>query len=371
MPKDGDSSHKFESGVEGNLKNHREQTKVITIGDRKIGGGNPILIQSMTNTPTEDVEATKAQILRLERAGCEIIRCTVPTIEAAKAIPEIKRQIHIPLVADIHFDYRMAIAAIENGADKIRINPGNIGGKEKVAEVVAAARERGIPIRVGVNSGSLERGLVEKYHGVTAEGIVESALDKVGIIEDCGYDNLVISIKSSDVMMCVRAHEILAQKTNYPLHVGITESGTVTSGNIKSAIGLGLILNQGIGDTIRVSLTGDPVEEIKSAKLILRTLGLRKGGIEVVSCPTCGRTKIDLIGLAGQVEEMVQDIPMDIKVAVMGCAVNGPGEAKEADIGIAGGIGEGLLIRRGEIVKKVPEQELLNTLREELLHWNE
>lgn len=353
------------------MKNHREQTKVITIGDRKIGGGNPILIQSMTNTPTEDVEATTAQILRLEKAGCEIIRCTVPTIEAAKALSEIKSHIHIPLVADIHFDYKMAIAAMENGADKIRINPGNIGGKEKVTEVVAAARERGIPIRVGVNSGSLERGLVEKYHGVTAEGIVESALDKVGMIEDCGYDNLVISIKSSDVMMCVRAHEILAEKTSYPLHVGITESGTVTRGNIKSAIGLGLILNQGIGDTIRVSLTGDPVEEIKSAKLILRTLGLRKGGIEVVSCPTCGRTKIDLISLAGQVEEMVQDIPLDIKVAVMGCAVNGPGEAKEADIGIAGGIGEGLLIRRGEIVRKVPEQELLNTLREELLHWNE
>lgn len=353
------------------MKNHREQTKVITIGDRKIGGGNPILIQSMTNTPTEDVEATTAQILRLEKAGCEIIRCTVPTIDAAKAISEIKRQIHIPLVADIHFDYRMAIAAIENGADKIRINPGNIGGREKVSEVVAAAKERNIPIRVGVNSGSLERGLVEKYHGVTAEGIVESALDKVGIIEDCGYDNLVISIKSSDVMMCVKAHEILAKKTNYPLHVGITESGTVNSGNIKSAIGLGLILHQGIGDTIRVSLTGDPVEEIKSARLILRTLGLRRGGIEVVSCPTCGRTKIDLIGLAGQVEEMVQDIPLDIKVAVMGCAVNGPGEAKEADIGIAGGIGEGLLIKRGEIVKKVPEKELLNTLREELLHWNE
>lgn len=353
------------------MKNHREQTKVITIGDRKIGGGNPVLIQSMTNTPTEDVEATVAQILRLEKAGCEIIRCTVPTIEAAEALSEIKRRIHIPLVADIHFDYKMAIAAMENGADKIRINPGNIGGKDKVAEVVAAAKERGIPIRVGVNSGSLERGLVEKYHGVTAEGIVESALDKVSMIEDCGYDNIVISIKSSDVMMCVRAHEILAEKTKYPLHVGITESGTVTSGNIKSAIGLGLILNQGIGDTIRVSLTGDPVEEIKSAKLILRTLGLRKGGIEVVSCPTCGRTKIDLIGLAGQVEEMVQDIPLDIKVAVMGCAVNGPGEAKEADIGIAGGIGEGLLIKRGEIIKKVPEQELLNTLREELLHWNE
>lgn len=353
------------------MKTHREQTKVITIGDRKIGGGNPILIQSMTNTPTEDVEATTAQILRLEKAGCEIIRCTAPTEEAAKAISEIKKRIHIPLVADIHFDYRMAIAAMENGADKIRINPGNIGGREKVAEVVAAARERHIPIRVGVNSGSLERGLVEKYNGVTAEGIVESALDKVGMIEDCGYDNLVISIKSSDVMMCVRAHEILAEKTNYPLHVGITESGTVNSGNIKSAIGLGLILNQGIGDTIRVSLTGDPVEEIKSAKLILRTLGLRKGGIEVVSCPTCGRTKIDLIGLAGQVEEMVQNIPLDIKVAVMGCAVNGPGEAKEADIGIAGGIGEGLLIKRGEIVRKVPEAELLNTLREELLHWNE
>ncbi len=350
---------------------HREQTKVVNIGDKKIGGGNPLLIQSMTNTPTEDVEATVAQILRLEQAGCEIIRCTVPHMEAARALAEIKKQIHIPLVADIHFDYKMAIAAMENGADKIRINPGNIGGKDKVSAVVSAAKERNIPIRVGVNSGSLERELVEKYHGVTAEGIVESALDKVGIIEDCGYDNLVISIKSSDVMMCVKAHELLAAKTNYPLHVGITESGTVTSGNIKSAVGLGIILNQGIGDTIRVSLTGDPVEEIKSAKLILRTLGIRKGGIEVVSCPTCGRTKIDLIALAAQVEEMVQDIPLDIKVAVMGCAVNGPGEAKEADIGIAGGIGEGLLIKKGKIVRKVPEQELLDTLREELLHWNE
>lgn len=350
---------------------HREQTKVVTIGDRKIGGGNPILIQSMTNTPTEDVEAAVGQILRLEQAGCEIIRCTVPNLDAARALGEIKRRIHIPLVADIHFDYKMAIAAMENGADKIRINPGNIGGKEKLSAVVEAAKERHIPIRVGVNSGSLERGLVEKYHGVTAEGIVESALDKVGMIEDCGYDNLVISIKSSDVMMCVKAHELLAEKTAYPLHVGITESGTVTSGNIKSAVGLGIILNQGIGDTIRVSLTGDPVEEIRSAKLILRTLGLRKGGIEVVSCPTCGRTKIDLIGLANQVETMVQEFPLDIKVAVMGCAVNGPGEAKEADIGIAGGIGEGLLIKRGEIVKKVPEQELLHTLREELLHWNE
>ncbi len=350
---------------------YRDNTKVVKIGDRVIGGGNPILIQSMTNTRTEDVEATVAQILRLEQAGCEIIRCTVPTKEAAEAIREIKKQIHIPLVADIHFDYRMAIAAMENGADKIRINPGNIGSRDKVAAVVEVAKERNIPIRVGVNSGSLEKELVEKYHGVTAEGIVESALDKVHIIEELGYDNLVISIKSSDVMMCVKAHEVLAQKTNYPLHVGITESGTVQSGNIKSAIGLGIILNQGIGDTIRVSLTGDPVEEIKSAKLILRTLGLRKGGIEVVSCPTCGRTRIDLIGLANQVEAMVADIPLDIKVAVMGCAVNGPGEAKEADIGIAGGQGEGLLIKHGEIVKKVPEEQLLATLRDELLHWGD
>jgi (E)-4-hydroxy-3-methylbut-2-enyl-diphosphate synthase len=349
----------------------REQTKVVQIGDRKIGGGNPILIQSMTNVPTEDTDACVEQILRLEAAGCEIIRCTVPTKEAAESIARIKKRIHIPLVADIHFDYRMAIAAIENGADKIRINPGNIGSRDKVEAVVRVAKERNIPIRVGVNSGSLEKELVEKYGGVTAEGIVESALDKVHLIEEMDYDNLVISIKSSDVMMCVKAHQLLADQTSYPLHVGITESGTVTSGNIKSAIGLGLILNQGIGDTIRVSLTGDPVEEIKSAKLILRTLGLRKGGIEVVSCPTCGRTKIDLIGLANQVEDMVADIPLDIKVAVMGCAVNGPGEAKEADIGIAGGIGEGLLIKKGQIVKKVPEEELLSCLRDELLHWND
>lgn len=349
----------------------REHTKVVQIGNVKIGGGNPIAIQSMTNTKTEDVEATVAQIHALEKAGCEIIRCAVPTMEAAEALGEIKKQIHIPLVADIHFDYRLAIAAIENGADKIRINPGNIGDASRVQAVVDKAKEHGIPIRVGVNSGSLEKNLVEKYGGVTAEGLVESAMDKVHMIEKMGYDNLVVSIKSSDVLMCVKAHELIADQCKYPLHVGITESGTLLAGNIKSSIGLGLILHQGIGDTIRVSLTGDPTEEIKSAKLILKTLGLRKGGIEVVSCPTCGRTKIDLIDLANQVEQMVADIPLDIKVAVMGCVVNGPGEAKEADIGIAGGIGEGLLIKKGEIVKKVKEEELLETLRWELLHWNE
>lgn len=353
------------------MKNFRKQTKEIRIGNRVIGGGNPVLIQSMTNTKTEDIHATVVQILELEAAGCDIIRCAVPTMEAAEALKEIKKKIHIPLVADIHFDYRLAIAAIENGADKIRINPGNIGGAEKIKAVVDKAKEYKVPIRVGVNSGSLEKPLILKYGGVTAAGIVESAMDKVRIIEELGYDQLVISIKSSDVLMCVEAHEELIKHTNYPLHVGITESGTVLSGNIKSAVGLGIILHEGIGDTIRVSLTGNPVEEIKSAKLILKTLGLRKGGIEVVSCPTCGRTQIDLIKLATQVEDMVKDIPLSIKVAVMGCVVNGPGEAKEADIGIAGGIGEGLLIKKGEIIKKVPEAKLLDALRAELLNWSE
>ena len=349
---------------------YRNLTKEVSIGNVKIGGENPVPIQSMTNTRTENVDATVEQILRLEAAGCEIIRCAVPTMEAAEALREIKKRIHIPLVADIHFDYRLAIVSIENGADKIRINPGNIGSPERVKAVVDKAKEHQIPIRVGVNSGSLEKHLLEKYGGVTAQGIVESALDKVHMIEDMGYDNLVVSIKSSDVLMCVEAHELIAKQCSYPLHVGITESGTVYSGNVKSSVGLGIILHEGIGNTIRVSLTGDPVEEIRTAKLILKTLGLRKGGIEVVSCPTCGRTKIDLIGLAGQVEKMVEDIPLDIKVAVMGCAVNGPGEAKEADIGIAGGVGEGLLIKKGQIVKKVKEEELLSTLRQELLNWN-
>ncbi len=349
----------------------RKQTREITIGNKAIGGKNPILIQSMTNTRTEDIKGTIAQIQRLTAAGCEIIRCAVPTMEAAEALAEIKKGITIPLVADIHFDYRLAIASMEHGADKIRINPGNIGSGERIRAVIDVAKERNIPIRIGVNSGSLEKELVEKYHGVTAEGIVESALDKVHMVENLGYDNLVISIKSSDVLMCVRAHELIAERTDYPLHVGITESGTITSGNIKSALGLGLILSQGIGDTIRVSLTGDPLEEIKSAKIILRTLGLRKGGIEVVSCPTCGRTQIDLISLANQVENMVSDIPLDLKVAVVGCGGNGPGEAREADIGIAGGIGEGLIIKHGEIIKKVKEEELLLALRDELLHWSE
>lgn len=346
-------------------------TRKLNVGGVPLGGGAPVTIQSMTNTPTHDVETTLAQIRALAAAGCQIVRVAVPDMAAARAVGTLKAGSPVPLVADIHFDYRLALEAAEQGIDKIRINPGNIGSTDKVKAVVDVARERNIPIRVGVNSGSLEKPLLEKYGGVTARGIVESALDKVHIIEDLGYDNLVISIKSSDVLMCVEAHEILAQQTDYPLHVGITESGTVQSGNIKSAVGLGILLHRGIGDTIRVSLTGDPVEEVRSAKLILRTLGLRQGGIEVVSCPTCGRTRIDLIGLANQVEKLAADYPLDLKVAVMGCVVNGPGEAREADIGIAGGDGEGLLIKKGEIVRKMPEGELLEALKYELDHWQQ
>ena len=351
--------------------NHREQTKKVKIGNVVIGGGAPIAIQSMTNTKTADVAATVAQIQRLSDAGCEIVRCTANNEEAAKAFREIKRESPIPVVADIHFDHKLAILAMENGADKIRINPGNIGGEEKIREVIACAKERNIPIRVGVNSGSLEKELVEKYGGVTAEGLTESALDKVKLIEDLGYDNLVISIKSSDVLMCAKAHELIAKQTLHPLHVGITEAGTVFSGTVKSAVGLGIILYQGIGDTIRVSLTGDPVEEIRSAKAILRDLGLRNEGVTVISCPTCGRTEIDLISLANQVEQMVCGYDLPIKVAVMGCVVNGPGEAKEADIGIAGGKNCGLLIRHGEVIKKLEEKDLLPALKAELDHWNE
>jgi len=347
---------------------NRDHTKTIQIGNKVIGGGNPVLIQSMCNTKTQDVASTINQINALTAAGCDIIRVAVPDMEAAAAIKEIKKQISIPLVADIHFDYRLAVASIESGADKIRINPGNIGSLDRVKTVVDKAKEYQIPIRVGVNSGSLEKNLIEKYGGVTAEGIVESALNKVRMIEEMDYGNLVISIKSSDVLMCIKAHELIAERTDYPLHVGITEAGTLISGTIKSSVGLGIILHKGIGDTIRVSLTGDPLEEVKAAKTILRSLGLKRGGVEVISCPTCGRTRIDLISLANQVEDMVSAYDhLDIKVAVMGCVVNGPGEAREADIGIAGGIGEGLLIKKGEVIRKVPEEELLSALQEELM----
>lgn len=345
----------------------RHKTRTVRIGDVAIGGENPIRIQSMCNTKTENVEATVTQIRALAAAGCEIIRVAVPNEAAALALKDIRRQIKLPLVADIHFDYRLALAAMENGADKIRINPGNIGEDWKLREVVNAAKERNIPIRVGVNSGSLEKEILKKYGGVTAEGIVESALEKVGRIEELNYENLVISIKSSDVLMCIKAHELLADKTDYPLHIGITEAGTLLRGSVKSAVGLGVILYEGIGDTIRVSLTGDPLEEIKAAREILKSLGLRKGGVEVVSCPTCGRTEIDLIGLANQVEGLVERYSdLDVRVAVMGCVVNGPGEAREADFGVAGGKGAGVLIRKGEVIRTMPESELLPALEAEL-----
>lgn len=347
----------------------RKTTKAVQIGDVRIGGGAPVAIQSMTNTKTEDIQATVQQIRALTEAGCEIVRCAVPTMEAAEALREIRRQITIPLVADIHFDYRLALKAIESGVDKVRINPGNIGSRERVRAVADAARERGIPIRIGVNSGSLEKPLLEKYGGVTAEALVESALSQAAVLEEMQFTDIVISIKASDVPLCVEAYELLSQRTDYPLHIGITEAGTPYDGTVKSAVGLGILLHEGIGDTLRVSLTGDPVEEIRAGKAILKAAGLRRGGVEVVSCPTCGRTQIDLITLAEQVTEMVRDMPLNLKVAVMGCVVNGPGEAREADIGIAGGIGEGLLIRHGEVIRKVPEDQLLEALREELLHW--
>ena len=349
----------------------RNKTKVIRVGDVYIGGKHPIVVQSMTNTKTEDVKATVAQIKRLEEAGCQVVRCAIPNFESAVAIKEIKKQIGIPLVGDIHFDYRLAIAAIENGADKIRINPGNIGSDDRIKAVIDKAREADIPIRVGANSGSLEKKFLEKYGKVTAQGIVESAMEKVRFMEDLDFTNLAVSVKSSDVLMCIKAHELIAKVCNYPLHVGVTEAGTLYAGNIKSSVGIGIILNQGIGNTIRVSLTGDPVEEVRTGIMILNTLGLRKGGIEVISCPTCGRTEIDLIKLANEVEALVSNIPLDIKVAVMGCMVNGPGEAKEAELAIAGGKGEGLLMRRGKVIKKVKEEDLLTALKQELINWKE
>ena len=348
----------------------RRKTRTVRIGNVAIGGENPVAVQSMTNTKTEDAEATIRQIRRLEEAGCEIVRATVPTLEAAEAIAVIKKEIRIPLVADIHFDYRMAIAAMEHGADKIRINPGNLGSDDRLRAVVSCAKERNIPIRVGVNGGSLDRDLLEKYGGITAEGLCESAMREVAKITDLGYENLVISIKSSNVPLCIEAYELASAKTDFPLHVGITEAGTLFRGTVRSCAGIGALLARGIGDTIRVSLTGDPVEEVRVANELLRGLGLKKGGIEIVSCPTCGRTSIDLIGLAEQVERMAERYPeKNLKLAVMGCAVNGPGEARDADLGSAGGKGEGLRFRRGEIVRKLPEDELLAALEEAVRNW--
>ncbi|MDR4022554.1 MAG: flavodoxin-dependent (E)-4-hydroxy-3-methylbut-2-enyl-diphosphate synthase [Eubacteriales bacterium] len=344
----------------------RKMTREINIGGVKIGGNNPIAIQSMCNTDTRDVKSTVEQIKKLEKAGCEIIRVAVPDMQAAECIRDIKNSIDIPLVADIHFDYRLALKCMDNGIDKIRINPGNIGSADRVKQVADMAKKNHIPIRVGVNSGSLEKELVEKYGGVTPQGLVESALRHVKLLEQNDFYDTAISIKASNVPFSVEVYELLSNTVDYPLHVGITEAGTVWGGTIKSAVGIGAILSMGIGDTIRVSLTGDPVEEIYAAKEILKDLNLRKFGVEFISCPTCGRTSIDLIKIANEVESKIKDIDKNIKVAVMGCAVNGPGEAREADIGIAGGHGEGLIFKKGEILRKVPEEKLVDELLKEI-----
>lgn len=348
------------------MKYTRELTREVHIGDVKIGGGNPVAIQSMCNTDTRNIEKTVEQIHQLEDAGCEIIRIAVPDMQAAEAVKDIKRQIHIPLVADIHFDYRLALKAMDGGIDKIRINPGNIGSEDRVKLVADMARKNKIPIRIGVNSGSLEKHLIEKYNGVTPEGLVESALAHVRLLEKYDFYDTVISIKASNVPFSLEVYELLSDTVNYPLHVGITEAGTVWGGTIKSAVGIGAILSRGIGDTIRVSLTGDPAEEINAAKQILKSLELRKFGVDFVSCPTCGRTCIDLIKIASEVESRVKTMDKNIKVAVMGCAVNGPGEAREADIGIAGGNGEGLIFKKGQILRKVPENMLVDELMKEI-----
>lgn len=349
---------------------YRDETKVIKIGQVLIGGGNQVAIQSMTNTKTEDVAATVAQIIELEEEGCHIIRVAVPTIEAARAIKEIKKQIHIPIVADIHFDYKLAIASVENGADKIRINPGNIGSKSRLLKVVEACKAKNIPIRVGVNSGSLEKELLRKYGFPSAEALVESAVNQCRAIEELGYDNLVVSIKSSNVLRSIEAYTLIAKQINYPLHLGITEAGTAWAGTIKSSVGLGALLALGLGDTIRVSLTEKPIEEIKVGKQVLKSIGLYDQGIEIVSCPTCGRTEIDLIGIAKEVEKRCASLNINIKVAVMGCIVNGPGEAREADIGLAGGKGMGIIFKKGKVIKKVKEAELVEALMTEILSMN-
>lgn len=344
----------------------RKEKREVSIGNLVIGGNYPIIIQSMCNTDTRDVEATVQQILELEEAGCELVRVAIPDMKAAEAISSIKQKIHIPLVADIHFDYKLALKAMEQGIDKVRINPGNIGSEERIQQVVTLAKEKGIPIRIGVNSGSLEKPLLEKYGGVTPEALVESAMRHVKILEKYDFNDIVVSIKASNVPFSLKAHQVLSEKIPYPIHVGITEAGTVYAGTVKSAVGIGAILAQGIGDTIRVSLTGNPVEEVRAAKEILKSLGLRQFGVELISCPTCGRTQVDLIQIAKEVEDRCKNIQKNIKVAVMGCVVNGPGEAREADIGVAGGKGEGLLFKKGNILRKVPEHLLVEELIKEI-----
>ena len=344
----------------------RKQKRIVNIGGVKIGGDNPIAIQSMCNTDTRDVKATVNQIHELENAGCEIIRVAVPDIVAAKAVADIKKQIHIPLVVDIHFDYRLALECMKNGADKVRINPGNIGDRDRVKQVVEMAKEREIPIRIGVNGGSLERELLQKYGGVTADALVESAMGHVAILDELNFNNVVVSIKISDVPKMLCAYRKFNEISDIPLHIGVTESGTLKGGTVKSAVGIGALLAEGIGDTMRVSLTANPVEEIYAAYDIQKVLGMRKTGAEIVSCPTCGRTQLDLISIANEVEKRAANIDKPIKIAVMGCAVNGPGEAREADIGIAGGKGEGLIFKKGEIIKKVPQDSLVDELMKEI-----
>jgi (E)-4-hydroxy-3-methylbut-2-enyl-diphosphate synthase len=349
----------------------RRKTREIRIGNITIGGSNQIAVQSMTNTLTEDVESTVKQILSLEEAGCDIVRSTIPDLKSAQAVKEIKKHIHIPLVGDIHFDYKLAIAAAENGIDKIRINPGNIGGRDKTAEVLKACKKAGIPVRIGVNSGSLEKDILKKYDKVTAEGMVESMIKYIGYCEEENFSDLVLSMKSSDVLLMVEAYKQISRLYDYPLHLGVTEAGNVFSGSIKSSVGLGILLNEGIGDTIRVSLTGDVKKEIKAGRLILRALGHKVNGVNLISCPTCGRTKVNLEKLVDRLEEELDAIKLDrcLNIAVMGCAVNGPGEAKEADLGIAGGIGEFLLFKKGKIIRKIPENEILKVLIEEIANF--
>lgn len=345
---------------------HRSMTRPVQVGNVTIGGSDTVVLQSMTMTKTADVKATVEQILRLEEAGCQIVRVTVNNMEAAEAIKEIKKEIHIPLVADIHFDYKLALKAIENGIDKVRINPGNIGKREKVQEVVKAAQERKIPIRIGVNAGSLEKHILDKYGYPTAQGMLESAEYHVGILEDLGFEDIIISMKASDVMLAIDAYTLAAERFRYPLHLGITEAGTLFSGSIKSAAGLGTLLAKGIGSTMRVSLSADVVEEIKVGRELLKAFGLASNAVTLISCPTCGRIEIDLVSIANEIEEYVSTIKAPIKVAVLGCAVNGPGEAREADIGIAGSRNEGLLFKHGEIVRKIPEATMVEELKKEI-----